>query len=134
MNRGWRGKMRPVKRLSRVPLLAVFAIVVLAPAISSASVTRTGVHGAVRRGPTQPVCHVGTPCSAPAAGVHLTFSRGIVVRRVRTNKRGRYSIRLAPGRYAVRVSGARFGYTPQRVTVRRGQMSRLNIDIDTGLR
>ena len=123
--------MRP---LARLPLLAVFAILALAPAISSASGVGSGVHGSVRRGPTQPVCQVGTPCSAPAAGVRLTFSRGALVRHVRTDKRGRYSIRLAPGRYAVRVSGASFGYSPRRVTVRRGQMSLLNVRIDTGLR
>jgi hypothetical protein len=115
-------------------LLAVFAILALTPAISSASLTRSGVHGSVGRGPTQPVCQVGTPCTALAARARLTFSRGTVVRHVRTNKRGRYSIRLAPGRYAVRVSVAQFGYSPQEVTVRRGQMSRLNIHIDTGLR
>jgi hypothetical protein len=115
-------------------LLAVFAILALAPAISSASGVRSGVHGSVRRGPTQPVCQVGTPCSAPAARVRLTFSRGAVARHVRTDERGRYSIRLAPGRYAVRVSGASFGYSPRKVTVRRGQMSLLNVRIDTGLR
>lgn len=73
-------------------------------------------------------------CTAPAAGVRLTFSRGTVVPHVRTNKRGRYLIHLAPGRYAVRVAGARFGYAPRKVTVRTGQLSRLNIRIDTGLR
>jgi hypothetical protein len=123
-----------VRRLSRLSLPVVFALLALAPAISSASVTRSGVHGSVRRGPTQPVCQVGIPCSAPAAGVRLTFSRGAVVRHVRTNKRGRYSIRLAPGRYAVRVARARFGYAPRKVTVRRGRLSLLNIHIDTGLR
>lgn len=134
MNRASWGKILPMRHLVRLPVLTVFAILALAPAVSSASGVRSGVHGSVRRGPTQPVCQVGTPCSAPAAGVRLTFSRGAVVRRVRTNKRGRYSIRLAPGRYAVRVSGAFFGYSPRRVTVRRGQMSLLKIDIDTGLR
>jgi len=123
-----------MRQLVRLPLLAALAILALAPAMSSASVTRSGVHGSVRRGPTQPVCQVGTPCTAPAAGVRLTFSRGNLIRHVRTNKRGRYAIRLAPGRYAVRVSGARFGYAPRKVTVRSGQMSRLNIRIDTGLR
>jgi Carboxypeptidase regulatory-like domain len=123
-----------MRHFARLSLLVAFAILALTPTMSSASGARTGVHGTVRRGPTQPVCRVGTPCSAPAAGVRLTFSRGAVVRHVRTNKRGRYSIRLAPGRYAVSVSNARFGYTPRKVTVRRGQMSRLNIQIDTGLR
>jgi hypothetical protein len=123
-----------MRRLVRLPLLAVLAIVALAPAVSGASVTRSGLHGSVRRGPIQPVCEVETPCTAPAVGVRVTFSRGGVVRHVRTNKRGRYSIRLAPGRYAVRVSGASFGYSPRKVTVRRGQMSLLRIHIDTGLR
>lgn len=122
-----------MRHLVRLPLLVVFAILALAPGISSASAQRSGAHGSVRRGPTQPVCQVGTPCTAPAAGVRLTFSRGTVVRQVRTNKRGRYSIHLAPGRYAVRVSGAPFGYSPRRVTVRPGQMTRLNIRIGTGI-
>lgn len=126
--------MRHRARLALFALFALFAIVALAPAISSASGARSGVHGSVRRGPTQPVCQVGTPCTAPAAGVRLTFSRGAVVRHVRTGRRGRYSLRLAPGRYAVRVSGAPFGYSPRKVTVRRGQMALLNIHIDTGLR
>ncbi|HEY3461866.1 MAG TPA: carboxypeptidase-like regulatory domain-containing protein [Gaiellaceae bacterium] len=115
-------------------MLALFAIPALAPAISSASGVRSGLHGSVRRGPTQPVCQVGTSCTAPAAGVRLTFSHGAVVRHVRTGPRGRYSIRLAPGRYAVSVSGAPFGYSPRKATVRRGRMSLLNIRIDTGLR
>ena len=123
-----------MRHFARLALLAACAILALTPAISGASVTRSGVHGSVRRGPTQPVCQVGTPCTAPAAGVRLTFARGTVVRHVRTNKRGRYSIRLAPGRYVVRVAGARFGYSPQKVTVRPGRMSRLNVQIDTGLR
>jgi len=122
-----------MRHLARLPLLAVLALA-LAPAASDASGARSGVHGSVRRGPTQPVCQVGTPCTAPASGVRLTFSRGAVVRQVRTNRRGRYSIRLAPGRYAVRVSRAPFGYSPRKVTVQRGRMSLLNIHIDTGLR
>jgi Carboxypeptidase regulatory-like domain len=123
-----------MRHLACLPLLAVFAILALAPAISNASVTRSGVHGSVRRGPAQPECQIGTPCSAPAAGVRLTFARGKGVRHVRTNKRGRYSIRLAPGRYSVRVADARFGYSPRKAKVSPGQMTRLNIRIDTGLR
>ena len=122
-----------MRHLVRLPLLAVFATLALAPGVSSASTQRSGAHGSVRRGPTQPVCQVGTPCTSPAAGVRLTFSRGTVVRHVRTNKRGRYSIRLAPGRYAVRVSGAPFGYAPRRLTVRPGQMTKLNIRIGSGV-
>jgi hypothetical protein len=123
-----------MRRLARLPLLAAFALLSLTPGLAGASALRSGVNGSVKRGPTQPACQIGTPCTAPVAGARITFSRGAVVRHVRTNNRGRYSIHLAPGRYAVRVSGARFGYSPRKVTVRRGQMSRLNIYIDTGLR
>jgi hypothetical protein len=123
-----------MRRLGRLPLLAAFAILSLTPGLAGASAVRSGVNGSVKQGPTQPSCQVGTPCSAPVAGARVTFTRGGVVRHVRTNRHGRYSIRLAPGRYGVRVSGARFGYTPRKVTVRPGQMSLLNIHIETGLR
>ncbi|MEN3342790.1 MAG: hypothetical protein V7644_2194, partial [Actinomycetota bacterium] len=45
----------------------------------------SGLHGVVTRGPTQPVCQVGVPCSKPAVGAVLVFSRnGTVAARVRT--------------------------------------------------
>jgi hypothetical protein len=43
-------------------------------------------------------------------------------------------MRLAPGRYAVRVAAAGASYSPRKVTVRVRRMSVLNIDIDTGIR
>lgn len=73
-------------------------------------------------------------CTAPASNVGMTFVRGPVVRHVLTNLRGRYSVRLAPGAYRVRIPTARFGYSPRTVTVRRGRVSTLNIRIDTGIR
>ena len=97
-----------------------------------------GLHGIVRRGPTTPVCMVGVPCSAPAVGAVLVFSRaGHTVLRVRTGAGGRYSVHLAPGYYMVRVSpGPRvgFGIRPARVLVRRNVDARLDFSIDTGIR
>src|SRR3954469_21594503 len=67
----------------------------------------SGLHGVATRGPTQPVCQVGTPCSGPAVGTVLVFSHsGRVAARVRTGAGGRYSVRLPAGFYAVRVSPA----------------------------
>lgn len=86
------------------------------------------------RGPTQPVCEAESPCTAPAPGVSLTFVSGSVSRHVETGARGTYSMRLAPGRYTVRVAGARFGYSPRSVTVSPGRMSTADIVIDTGIR
>jgi len=122
-----------MKHTGRLVLLAAFALA-LTPSFSGASVARSGLHGSVLRGSTMPVCRAGTPCTAPAAGVHSSFVRGSIAHGVRTNARGRFSIRLAPGTYTVRIAVARFGYRPLTATVSPRHMSVLNIHIDTGIR
>jgi hypothetical protein len=97
----------------------------------------TGLHGVVTRGPTTPVCQVGKPCSEPAVGAVLAFSRdGRVAARVRAGAGGRYAVRLAAGTYAVRVSPAQRigGLTPGRVRVAAGLDGRVDFSIDTGIR
>src|SRR5262245_17196797 len=121
--------------MRRLLLLATLgAALGLAPSLSRASAPPSGAHGLVTRGPIRPVCRVDTPCDAPVPGATLTFVRSGVLRHVRTNARGRYSIALPAGKYSVRVSGARFGFLPHVVTVRTGLNSQLNIHIDTGIR
>jgi hypothetical protein len=96
-----------------------------------------GLHGIVTRGPTMPVCKVGTQCSGPAAGTVLVFSRGgRVAARVRTGANGGYSVRLHVGLYAVRVSPPQRigGLSPVQARVRAGASSRLDFAIDTGIR
>jgi hypothetical protein len=97
----------------------------------------TGLHGVVTRGPTTPVCQVGKPCSEPAVGAVLAFSRdGRVAARVRAGAGGRYAVRLAAGTYAVRVIPAQRigGLTPRQVRVRAGLDGRVDFSIDTGIR
>jgi hypothetical protein len=98
----------------------------------------SGLHGVVTRGPTQPVCQVGVPCSKPAVGAVLAFSRsGAVAVRVRTDAAGRYSVRLRPGYYSVRTVPAPkigTGLRPRRVHVLPGVFGRSNFFIDTGIR
>jgi hypothetical protein len=115
--------------MSRMLLLCV-----LAPALAP-----SGLHGVVTRGPTTPVCVAGKPCSAPAQGVVLVFSRnGHGAGRARTDASGRYRVTLAPGTYAVRLGGSSLGgierLQPTRATVRRGVVARLAFSIDTGIR
>jgi hypothetical protein len=96
----------------------------------------SGLHGVVTRGPTTPVCRVGTPCSEPAVGAVLVFSRGgRDAARARTGAGGRYSVRLPLGIYAVRVSPPQKigGLAPRKVRVRTG-MNRVDFQIDTGIR
>ena len=86
------------------------------------------VHGVVMRGPTKPVCEMTTPCSEPAARVVLDFhGRGGDVL-TRTDAHGRYSVRLRPGRYVVRVARIQ----PSVLVVRRSM--RADFEIDTGIR
>ncbi len=88
------------------------------------------------RGPITPVCREGVPCDAPASNLTLTFSRSGRVWSARTDQRGAYRIRLAPGTYAVRTSSKPFGQTPRpaRVRVRAGHLDRIVFTIDTGIR
>jgi hypothetical protein len=96
----------------------------------------SGLHGVVTRGPTTPVCRVGTPCSEPTVGAVLVFSRdGRIAARVRSGMGGAYSVRLPLGSYTVRLSPspAIGGLTPRQVRVRAG-MTREDFRIDTGIR
>jgi hypothetical protein len=93
----------------------------------------TGVlWGSVMVGPTTPVCHAGTPCSAAAKQATLTFSRPGRIVSTETDGAGRYRIRLAIGAWTVRASvGMRT--TPATVLVRAGAR-RTNFAVDTGIR
>jgi hypothetical protein len=94
------------------------------------------LHGVVMRGPTQPVCQAGRPCSAPAVGVELVFSRsGHFAARVKTVRGGAYSVRLAPGSYTVRVQPPpSIGSGVRPTTVRLRVSTRVDFFIDTGIR
>lgn len=128
------GKMQRMRHPRGLVLVAAFAVLAAMPTASSASVARrSGLHGSVRTGPTEPICTPGTPCTAPAAGVSISFVRNGVTHHARTDALGRYSIRLAPGKYAVLVANARFGYDPHSATVPRSRKATLNIRINTGI-
>src|SRR4051794_12313464 len=106
-------------------------------ALLAMALALTGLHGVVTRGPTTPVCQVGKPCSEPAVGTVLVFSRGgRVAGRVRAGAGGRYTARLAPGLYAVRVSPPRHigGLKPSQVRVTAGAPRRVDFQVDTGIR
>jgi hypothetical protein len=121
--------------------LAVLAAFV-AVSSSGAATSSSGLRGIVMRGPIAPVCAVGQPCDAPAKDVTLVFSRnGEVVRRTKTNDKGRYRVALAPGLYSVRLGKAQRqvqrigrGLQPTRVRVLADRFRRVDFSIDTGIR
>jgi hypothetical protein len=96
------------------------------------------LHGTITRGPTTPVCQVGTPCTEPMAGALLVFTRGgSVAARARSDAHGLYSVRLRVGTYTVSMDvrpklGS--GVKPQTITLRRAVPTRINFFVDTGIR
>ena len=101
------------------------------------SIAQSGLYGKVYRGPTRPVCAAEVPCSSPAKGVTLVFTRGDRSAKSITRRDGSYRVQLAPGTYLVGVTPKRAigaGLRPHTVVVRDGTMTRRNFTIDTGIR
>jgi len=118
-------------------LVAFGALAALAIGCGSAGggTVTTGFRGYVKRGPTMPVCRVGVPCTAPARGVKLRFSRaGKIAATATTNDRGWYRVTLRAGRYTVSTSAKGSAFGPRTVTAQTGRMTRRDFLIDTGIR
>ena len=120
-------------------LLGIAALAALSLGCSSAGggTAANGIQGRVMRGPTMPVCRIGVPCEAPAAGVKLAVVRsGKVVARATTNRRGWYRVPLKVGPYTVRMASRDYQLMPQprRVRVTSGRFKRVDFHIDTGIR
>jgi hypothetical protein len=97
----------------------------------------SGLFGTVVISPSTPVCQAGKPCTAPAAGVKLTFSQGGKdVQSVVTSSAGHYRLGLAPGVYSVRpVTRSKIDrLAPTTVTVAPGVAGPRNFTLDTGIR
>lgn len=108
------------------------ALALVAGAGARRATLRSGLYGTVMRGPITPVCVAGVPCSAPAVGAVLVFTRGAVVARATVASDGGYRLRLPAGVYTVRAGKQRLEPTVARVYL--GRMARLDFSIDTGIR
>jgi hypothetical protein len=121
----------------RIASIGLAGAVALAVAGAAGALGQSGLTGMVRKGPITPVCVAERPCSAPAAGVTLVFSRGGRDRaRATSDRRGEYAVGLAPGAYDVRVlARPRWrALKPAAVRVPVGRVARVNFMLDTGIR
>ncbi len=101
------------------------------------------LEGHVNIGPLLPVQRVGdtptVPPEAYAARQIIVYQADgkTVVTKLTPGKDGNYRVELAPGTYVVgmaRVGIDRARGLPATVTITSGQTTRLDIDIDTGIR
>jgi len=108
-------------------------------------VTSVGyLEGQVSIGPLQPVQRVGVPPPTPSPAV--CTARGLVVYEAGTGAEAarfplgpdcRYSVVLPPGTYRVELDRRGIDFSkdlPREVTIVAGQVTRLDISIDTGIR
>jgi len=117
--------------------LGAVAGLALTSAAAPKAVGKTVVAGTVMLNPAAPVCYVGEPCSKPALGFKLAFSRGTRVTRVRTDDHGRYRIVVPPGTYRVTTPGHRSigsGLHPKKITVPATKRAVRNFTYDAGIR
>jgi hypothetical protein len=97
--------------------------------------TDSGLFGTVRISPATPVCRTGRTCSRPARGFRLVFVRNGAQVTTTTDRNGRYRIRLARGRYAVRPGRTlKRGLQPAGVTVPVGRFAKRDFTYDPGIR
>jgi len=120
-----------------------FALLLLAACTSSPHSTGT-LAGHVDIGPLTPVEQVGVPTPTPAPEVYA--ARQVVIYaadgrteiiRVAINAKGEYQVMLAAGTYWVNInpSGMDRGIDlPKKVEILAGQITTLDISIDTGIR
>ena len=105
----------------------------------------TGVlEGHVTIGPLVPVVQEGVP--EPTPGPEVYASRQIVVyaqdgqsevARVQIDGKGNYRVELSVGTYVVDINHAGIDMAkelPKTVEIKAGQVTRLDVDIDTGIR
>jgi hypothetical protein len=104
-----------------VRLVVALLLTVSAGAVcaAAAGTPRGEIHGVVKQA-LSGNCAEGEPCDGIARHVTLVFSRlSRTVARTATNGRGRYRLRLRPGRYTVRVASASsLRVRPSRIWIR----------------
>ena len=125
------------RRMRHAVVFIVALLALLVEVACAATTNPSGIRGTVIGSPTSPVCRVGVPCSAPAAGVAIVFVRnGVRVASTMTSKSGMYRVVLRPGTYVVRSPQKQVfsSLTPCIVRVQMGRFTVANFEIDTGIR
>ena len=124
--------------------LFIILVVLIASLLACAGPAEPGtLHGKVTIGPLQPVVTPGEPADVPcevyeARKVMVYDKSGDkLVEQVDIDCLGRYSVKLEPGTYTVDINRIGIDFSkglPAQVEIESGITTRLDIDIDTGIR
>ena len=124
--------------------LFIILVVLIASLLACAGPAEPGtLHGKVTIGPLQPVVTPGEPADVPcevyeARKVMVYDKSGDkLVEQVDIDCLGRYSVKLEPGTYTVDINRIGIDFRkglPAQVEIESGITTRLDIDIDTGIR
>jgi len=119
-------------------IVLVLAVGFLVSACVPAPPPNTGIEGLATFGPISPVQREGEPGSRPYAGVFVVHPRGSdrTVAEIHTAEDGRFRLLLAPGEYTIDLRGgsAPPSMAPVDVVVRRGEYTRVELPVDSGIR
>jgi hypothetical protein len=126
------------------PVLFIILIVLMASLLACSGPVEPGtLHGKVTVGPLQPVVTPGEPAEVPCevyeARKIMVYDRSgdELVERVDIDCDGRYSVKLDPGTYIVDINRIGVDFSkglPAQVEIESALTTRLDIDIDTGIR
>jgi hypothetical protein len=132
--------MRTRRRILTGVAIAAAIAALLGPGAASGSSSRphSGLRGRVLFGPTCPVQRPGQSCTRPYEATIRILREPAkrLVARARSGADGRFSVRLAPGRYLLEPqSGHPYPRgVPQTVTVQPKRYTNVTISYDSGIR
>ena len=101
---------------------------------SSAGSSNSGVRGRALLGPACPVepCSVSEP---PYTGSFVVRKDGAFVAKARTDRKGRFEVRLDPGQYVLESESAGLPLLkPVEVTVHAHEFAEITLGFDSGIR
>jgi hypothetical protein len=141
--------MRPDKRTKAIDAKrSIYVLLFLAGLALYLSACRAGpegiLEGVVTVGPLVPVERAGAPTPTPPPEVFTSRALDVfkgdgttLVKRVPFQADGTYRVELLPGTYVVDIEHTgidRAAGLPARVVIRSNEDTRLDVDIDTGIR
>jgi hypothetical protein len=126
------------------PVLFVILVILMASLPACGAPVEPGIlQGKVTIGPLQPVATPGEPAEVPC-GVYearkiMVYDKSgdRLVEQVDIDCDGRYVVKLSPGTYTVDINRIGVDFSkglPAQVEIKSGITTRLDIDIDTGIR